>query len=550
MQPDPVFQSFFMGGFECSSHIRRDRHRLDLIAATHHDQHALSDYQALQRHRINTIRDGLRWHLIERIPGQYDFSSLLPLVRAAQVTGMQVIWDVCHYGWPNDLDIWSPQFVTRYAAFARATASFIKQELDGTPFYAPINEISFLAWAGGDVAFFNPHAQGRGLELKAQLVRAAIAGIEAIWSIDPRARIVHADPVIHVVADRHRQHEQLDADRHCENQFQAWDMLCGRSWPQLGGDPRYLDILGVNYYSNNQWINGGSPFDRFHPQYRWFSQLLGDLYARYNRPLFVAETGCEGEARAEWLTYISREVRLAMNAGVPVGGICLYPVLDYPGWDDDRHCRTGLLGYASAIGERVSDVRFANALAKQQMQFGEQPTSPILENNENKKRTSLPTLCLYTESTTSDMGETMLALAGKMREEFRVSLVCPDEGTASDLLRHAVQSGIQTFALPLQPSGPIIEVLRHWLRTNPPGIFHCHAGTVLEGLQGITVAHALGIRSIIRTEYASAVLNNEQQQQDYQRAIAVVDRLICVGEVQRDTMRELYYEHFKGFTCV
>ena len=29
--------------------------------------------------------------------------------------------------------------------------------------------------------------------------------------------------------------------------------------------------------------------------------------------------------------------------GVPVLGVCLYPVMDYPGWDDDRHCSVGLL---------------------------------------------------------------------------------------------------------------------------------------------------------------------------------------------------------------
>jgi hypothetical protein len=36
-------------------------------------------------------------------------------------------------------------------------------------------------------------------------------------------------------------------------------------------------------------------------------------------------------------------VRQAIRLGVPVLGICLYPVMDYPGWDDDRHCTVGLL---------------------------------------------------------------------------------------------------------------------------------------------------------------------------------------------------------------
>jgi hypothetical protein len=45
-------------------------------------------------------------------------------------------------------------------------------------------------------------------------------------------------------------------------------------------------------------------------------------------------------------------VGLAMNSGVRVEGICLYPILNHPGWDDDRHCHNGLWDYADETGER------------------------------------------------------------------------------------------------------------------------------------------------------------------------------------------------------
>jgi hypothetical protein len=35
-----------------------------------------------------------------------------------------------------------------------------------------------------------------------------------------------------------------------------------------------------------------------------------------------------------------------------VEGICLYPILNHPGWDNDRHCPCGLLGYADEFGRR------------------------------------------------------------------------------------------------------------------------------------------------------------------------------------------------------
>ena len=75
-------------------------------------------------------------------------------------------------------------------------------------------------------------------------------------------------------------------------------------------------------------------------------------YHRYRRPVFIGETGIEARRRAGWLRYMSAEAIAAIKAGVPVEGICWYPILDYPGWVDDRHCPTGLLGYADDQGRR------------------------------------------------------------------------------------------------------------------------------------------------------------------------------------------------------
>ena len=89
-----------------------------------------------------------------------------------------------------------------------------------------------------------------------------------------------------------------------------------------------------------------------HPQYRPFRDLLAAVYDRYRRPLFVAETGIEGDLRRAWLRIMCHEVAAARQSGVPVEGICLYPILDYPGWEDERHCPTGLFGRLEADSRR------------------------------------------------------------------------------------------------------------------------------------------------------------------------------------------------------
>jgi hypothetical protein len=52
---------------------------------------------------VHTARDGLRWHLIETSPGYYDWSSFLPMLKAANRTGIRIIWDLCHHGWRHDI---------------------------------------------------------------------------------------------------------------------------------------------------------------------------------------------------------------------------------------------------------------------------------------------------------------------------------------------------------------------------------------------------------------------------------------------------------------
>jgi len=362
-----LFRSVFHGGFECSTHRRaHDRRRVDVIAATRHDAAAERDYRALASHGIRTVRDGVRWHRIEPEPGQFDWSSLEAQLAGAAAAGTEVIWDLLHYGWPDDVDVWSADFAPRFARFAAAAARVIRAGTAGTRFYCPVNEISFLSWGGGDAAYLNPFARGRGYELKVGLARAAIAAMDAIRRDDPAARFVHVDPVINVITDPGRPWDAPHAEGHRQAQFQGWDLIAGRIWPQVGGRPDLLDIVGVNYYHNNQWIHGGPPIDRHHPLHKPFHRILAETYARYGRPIFVAETGIEDDARATWLAHVADEVHLARRLGVPVEGICLYPILDHPGWDDDRACRNGLFATASDRVTRVAEPAYAAELAAQQ----------------------------------------------------------------------------------------------------------------------------------------------------------------------------------------
>lgn len=374
----PGFKSFFGGGFECSTFRRRSGLRMDFIAATEHDRFARADYARLRGQGLRVAREGVRWHLVERRPGRYDFSSVLPVVRAARAAGAQVLWDLCHFGWPDHLELFQPEFVTSLASYGAAFAKWLAEEMNGPLLLVPVNEISYFSWASGDEGSMYPFITGRGFELKAQLARAAIETMKAVWSVRPDTRFLQVDPVIHVVASPRHPEEQADAEAYRLSQYQAWDMLSGRLWPELGGHERFLDIIGVNFYPHNQWVYNLKNFRRVRkfkalkrtdPFFRPFREILAEVYQRYRRPLYVAETGAENRLRAGWLRYICEEVRAAIANGIPVYGICLYPILNHPGWADDRHCYNGLWDYPDAHGNRKIYAPLASELRRWRKTF-------------------------------------------------------------------------------------------------------------------------------------------------------------------------------------
>ncbi|HEY7785504.1 MAG TPA: hypothetical protein VIB00_12295, partial [Pyrinomonadaceae bacterium] len=162
-----------------------------------------------------------------------------------------------------------------------------------------------------------------------------------------------------------------DAENYRQSQYEAWDMLSGRVKPHLGGAEKYLDIIGGNYYVHNQWILGGSFIEQSNPRYRPFREMVIEVYDRYRRPLFIAETGIEDEERPNWFRYVVTEVFAAMEQGAQLEGVCLYPIVNHPGWDDERHCYNGLWDYPDDHGRREIYQPLADELQRLRKQFEE-----------------------------------------------------------------------------------------------------------------------------------------------------------------------------------
>jgi hypothetical protein len=373
-----LFDSFWMAGFESACHVTRAGTRLDMLHATQHDRFIDADYAQLADVRIGTARDTIRWHRVEPSPGVFDFGSVRPYVEAAAASDLQVIWDLLHYGVPDHVDVFAGDFPGRFARFAAASAAFVKAHVPGVPFYTPINEISFYSWAAGEVGWFHPFGHGRGAELKRQLVRAWIGAVDAIREVDPRARFVAVEPLIHVVPPPGEADHGGRAAAMRESQFEAWDMIAGLRDPGLGGAADYLDVIGVNFYHDNQWEEPGGVRLHWHVHprdARWMPlhRLLQEVHARFQRPLIIGETSHVGVGRAEWIREITDEVSLALAGGAPIEGICLYPILDRFEWDNPAHWHnSGVWDFAhepDGTYRRVINAEYAEELRQCQMRL-------------------------------------------------------------------------------------------------------------------------------------------------------------------------------------
>jgi protoporphyrinogen oxidase/glycosyltransferase involved in cell wall biosynthesis len=335
------FVSFWQAGYEGADHVNRAGQALSMNDVNGHLDRVREDYAALLPFGIRTVRESAGWRLIER-NGQFDFSHVLSRARAAQELGLQICWTFCHYGWPDDVDVYADDFPQRFARYCRALAECLAPFAGPAPVYSPINELSFAAWGLGVRLFKcrNMEHEHAARDAKRQLVRATIAGCEAIWEVTPGARILHCDPLVHVIAPSSNPEWADQAAGWRGAQFQALDMLCGRLEPELGGHPRYVDIVGANYYDTNQWEFGTDKRLWWHladPRRVPLHSLLLELYERYRRPVLLAETSHVGSGRGVWIREMAEQAALAMQKGVEFLGICLYPVIDRPDWENEHY---------------------------------------------------------------------------------------------------------------------------------------------------------------------------------------------------------------------
>lgn len=372
-----IFPTFFLSGFECSTFLWKDKGRRNLNVETQHDRHAQQDYDILRELGIAVSREGIPWPMVDK-GGRYDFSHIDPMIEAMNRTQVLPIWDLFHYGYPDDLDPFAPDFVPRFTNYCRAAAEYVVARLRGPYFFTPINEITFFSFCGGEWGWVAPYRKTKEDRFKFRLLlcEAAIAGVKAIREVEPTARMVHIDPLVQVVAPRDRP-DQNEAAAHetYVDTFLAWDIIYGRAHPELGGSPEILDIVGANNYSFGQMeYREQGPHQALEPdddRIKPLCDLLHLVWDRYHRPMIIGETSGLGQGRAAWLKDVMEESLAAVSAGIDLHGICLFPAVDMPDWHTGQWLNNGICDLVDEGGElrRVQHAPYVEELRRWQREL-------------------------------------------------------------------------------------------------------------------------------------------------------------------------------------
>jgi hypothetical protein len=225
---------------------------------------------------------------------------------------------------PAGLSVTDPEFLPQFIKMVSAVSGLLRGESNTMPYIILGSALPFLAGVSGEKGITPPTAQVDSATLQHRLVRTVIEAIDTIWAVCPSARIIHADPVFHFGRSSHHNQPHPLAALYDRERCRIWDMIAGRTAPELGGQPHYLGLLEVACPSSHQAAdNAASP-------HRLLGRTLDKLYQRYRRPLLVTVPDYGQVTRFGQLQALYHELQAARHAGLPIDGLCLPPTFSRP----------------------------------------------------------------------------------------------------------------------------------------------------------------------------------------------------------------------------
>lgn len=324
LEPEPQMQHFptpvmlyaepmeFWAFLENSDFQRRKGdtlYRQDEVKLIRHDEFLERDYQMLVDIGTTGVRDAARWYITHPAKEQFDWTWMDRMVAAAEQSGLKLYLDLWHYGYPDWMDLMSPDAPAHFAEFARQLARRYPQIHS----WCIANEPSLMVELAGRIGRWRPFQRRKDVTaFRQQICRMIIAGSRAVREVLPNALLVLPEP-------------WHATDRNPEsNQAAVIDTVLGQRDAQLGGSTDLIDIIGLNHYRDSTL----PPLHRLimNARMRWTDKTL-----------WITETSGppRGWKQTEWFWWMMAEVRLANLAGVHTPVFTWAPAISMYDWVDE-----------------------------------------------------------------------------------------------------------------------------------------------------------------------------------------------------------------------
>jgi beta-glucosidase/6-phospho-beta-glucosidase/beta-galactosidase len=336
-----------IGGFE-STYL--PAHDTDIFESTAHDVHWKRDLELLRECGVRRLRYPVRWHRVEAEEGVFDWADTDKVLHYLRDHGFRPIVDLVHHtSYPRWLagGFADPRFGKAYLRYTEEFARRYPWVREYTLFNEPFSTL-FLT---GHEAIWPPYQ--RGLDnFVAQILNVLPAVAEASRSyagLLPGAK--------HVWVDTCENHTGAGAGGTAyaamanERRFLVLDSFLGKGYDSEGPmagllktaggeellelEPGRIDVLGMDYYAHCQWhfddTGGSTPTREPLP----LADQIQLYWERYRLPCLLTETNVRGWAsdRATWFKYVLEQCERARAHGVPLDGLCWFPVIDSTDWD-------------------------------------------------------------------------------------------------------------------------------------------------------------------------------------------------------------------------
>ncbi len=324
------------------------------LSVTGHEELLREDLALIEELGIGEFRYPIPWHLVEQVPGTYDWSFVDRVLSVVhEELELSIIADLLHHtsypAWLVD-GFLSEHFCGVYVKFVRAFAERYPMVTSFTPFNEPTCTLDFCGRRG----FWHPYAAGDRPYVR-MLQNTATAFAHAVGLLrhaNPRTHIVHVDTFEHHCArDREsiRCAEFLNERRFlfeelvlgevtCDhplrpyliaNGFDVWRLAWHRD------NPVTLDERGGNYYPlSEEELRRGRTVHAPSWNARGFAAVAGDYARRLRCPLSLTETNIQGSVadRISWLKYMLEQAELLADRNIPLQQFAWFPLFDCAGW--------------------------------------------------------------------------------------------------------------------------------------------------------------------------------------------------------------------------